>query len=202
MLGQRPGARCAGLFAEMVADGTAFLKSERFAPECRVFKRSLDARYLGQNFEVRVDCDGLGPDDLEVLKERFHAAHAKEYGYDIRERCIEFVSARLKAVGQVARVTAPEVAGGPSLESRRTRDPGGIFRRHIGLVRDSALRSGSIAGRCSNQRPCDYYRNECHHSFVARPERLHGRSRQSNLARSAMTEDSHCRSHRYGSFLK
>jgi N-methylhydantoinase A len=105
------------LFAEMVVDGTAFLESERFAPECRVFKRSLDARYLGQNFEVRVDCDGLGPDDLEVLKERFHAAHAKEYGYDIRDRSIEFVSVRLKALGQVARVAAPEVAGGHSLEA-------------------------------------------------------------------------------------
>ena len=66
---------------------------------------------------MSVDCNGLGPDDLEVLKERFHAAHAKEYGYNIRDRSIEFVSIRLKALGQVARVAPPEVAGGPSLQA-------------------------------------------------------------------------------------
>ena len=109
-----------GLFDEMQAEGAAFLDREGIPAERREFKRLLDARYLGQNFEVPVDCDGLGPDDLAEFGERFHAAHRREYGYDIRHRSIEFVSPRLKAAGKVRREDPPEVPGGPSLEAART----------------------------------------------------------------------------------
>lgn len=108
------------LFDDMQAEGTAFLDRENIPAERREFRRLLDARYLGQNFEVPVDCDGLGPDDLGQFEERFHAAHRREYGYDIRHRAIEFVSPRLKAAGKVSREDPPEVAGGTSLTGART----------------------------------------------------------------------------------
>jgi N-methylhydantoinase A len=109
-----------GLFEEMAADGKAWLAQENIPLERQRTKRLLDARYRGQNFEVKVDCDGLGPDDIAELEERFHAAHAKEYGYEIRHRPIQFVSARLQALGEVTKAPQTKVAGGGSFEKART----------------------------------------------------------------------------------
>lgn len=108
------------LFAEMQAEGDAWLDAEAVPADKRRFRRLLDARYRGQNFEVKVDCDGLGPDDLTELEERFHAAHTKEYGYAIRHRAIQFVSARLQALGDVEKAPQAEVIGGDSIEGAKT----------------------------------------------------------------------------------
>lgn len=107
------------LFDAMAADGAGWLDKEHVPVDARRFKRVLDARYRGQNFEVKVDCDGIGPDGLAELEERFHAAHTKEYGYDIRHRAIQFVSARLQAIGEVPKAPQAEVAGGASLEGAK-----------------------------------------------------------------------------------
>ncbi|SEQ41028.1 N-methylhydantoinase A [Devosia sp. YR412] len=107
------------LFTTMEQDGQDWLDKEGVPAERRRFKRVLDARYRGQNFEVKVDCDGIGPDDLAELQERFHAAHVKEYGYDIRHRAIQFVSARLQAIGEVPKAPQAKVAGGVSLDGAR-----------------------------------------------------------------------------------
>ncbi len=104
-----------GLFAEMEAEGDAWLAAQDVAPARRRFERVLDARYRGQNFEVRADCDGVG--DLAGLMERFEAAHRREYGYVIPGLAVELVSARLRAVGQVDKAPQPEIAGGASLSA-------------------------------------------------------------------------------------
>lgn len=113
-------AHVLGLFDAMEAEGAAWLDDEGVATGDRRFNRVLDARYRGQNFEVKVDCSGLGADDIEELEERFHAAHVKEYGYDIRHRAIQFVSARVQAIGAVEKAPQAEVQGGNSLEAART----------------------------------------------------------------------------------
>ena len=104
------------LFEDMEREGEAFLDSEDVAADRRSHNRVLDARYLGQNFEVRVECDGLGPHDLKAVIERFHAAHVKEYGYDIRHHQVQFVSARVQSIGIVVKAGQPEVVGGPDLD--------------------------------------------------------------------------------------
>ncbi|MGV3649900.1 MAG: hydantoinase/oxoprolinase family protein [Devosia sp.] len=108
------------LFAAMEAEGEAWLDKEGVAQGDRRFKRLLDARYRGQNFEVKVDCDGLGAGDIGEVTNRFHAAHTKEYGYDIRHRDIQFVSARVQAIGIVRKAPQVEVPGGPSLDGAKT----------------------------------------------------------------------------------
>lgn len=107
------------LFDEMAVDGKAWLDQEKIPADRQKTKRLLDARYRGQNFEVKVDCDGLGPDDLVELEERFHAAHTKEYGYEIRHRPIQFVSARLQALGEVAKAPQVKLQGGGSFEKAK-----------------------------------------------------------------------------------
>jgi len=113
-------ARVLNLFDAMERDGEAWLDKEGVSSDRRRFKRVLDARYRGQNFEVKVDCDGIGPNGIDELVERFHAAHTKEYGYDIRHRAIQFVSARLQAIGEVAKAPQARLAGGTSMENART----------------------------------------------------------------------------------
>ncbi len=109
-----------GLFAEMATEAEAWLAKEGVAPARRRFRRTVEARYLGQNFEVKVDGDGLGPDDVAALVERFHAAHTREYGYAIRERAIELVTCRLQAIGEVPKAPQAKVAGGASIADAET----------------------------------------------------------------------------------
>lgn len=104
------------LFEDMISEGSVWLDGEDVAPKDRVFKRVLDARYRGQNFEVKVDCDSLDADDLARVAARFHEAHTLEYGYAIPTREIEFVSARVQAIGKVERAPQSLFSGGPSLE--------------------------------------------------------------------------------------
>ncbi|MCX7339665.1 MAG: hydantoinase/oxoprolinase family protein [Hyphomicrobiales bacterium] len=104
-----------GLFDEMIAEGSAWLDGEAVAPGSRSFRCVLDARYRGQNFEVKVDCDGLRAGQLAALIDRFHDAHTQEYGYAIRTREVEFVSARVQATGAVNKAPQSRITGGPSL---------------------------------------------------------------------------------------
>jgi N-methylhydantoinase A len=103
------------LFGEMRDEAASWLDQEGIPAASRRFHQVLDARYRGQNFEVKVPCDGLGADDLAALTARFHAAHVQEYGYAIADRGIEFVSARLQAIGEVAKAPQPTITGGRSL---------------------------------------------------------------------------------------
>lgn len=103
------------LFESMIEEGAAWFERESVAPEARIYRRMLDARYRGQNFEVKVDCDGLGADDLPRVIERFHEAHTKEYGYAIPARAVEFVSARVQAIGVVEKAPQERIPGGTSL---------------------------------------------------------------------------------------
>jgi N-methylhydantoinase A len=52
---------------------------------------ALDLRYAGQSFEIRL------PDSSDPARV-FHARHAKLYGYELREREIELVHARVRAI--------------------------------------------------------------------------------------------------------
>ena len=108
------------LFDEMIAEGQAWLDSEAVTKPNRSFKRVLDARYRGQNFEVKVDCSGLRHDDLTKVIERFHESHSQEYGYAIRSREVEFVSARLQAIGAVEKAPQVLIVSGASLKAAQT----------------------------------------------------------------------------------
>jgi N-methylhydantoinase A len=103
------------LFETMEEEGGVALDREAIPPSRRSFRRVLDARYRGQNFEVKVDCDGLASHELDRVVDRFHEAHVKEYGYAIYHRPVEFVSARVKAVGAVDKAPQTRITGGASL---------------------------------------------------------------------------------------
>ena len=128
-------------FAAMETAAHAWLDQEAVAAEARQFRRTLDARYRGQNFEVKVDCGGLDADALDAVCERFQAAHRLEYGYAIPHRPIEFVSARLQAVGVVEKAPQARVEGGPTLAGAVT------GRRRIYVDKSSGWQEASVYQR-------------------------------------------------------
>ncbi|MDT8370016.1 MAG: hydantoinase/oxoprolinase family protein, partial [Longimicrobiales bacterium] len=59
-------------------------------------ERSVEIRYSGQSFELRVPADGAP----EAWAEAFHAAHARRYGYARHDRGVEVVTLRAIARGR------------------------------------------------------------------------------------------------------
>ena len=64
-----------------------------------IFERFVDARYVGQSFELTVEMPGaaMTPSAVEVVAQRFHQAHCRLYGYDRQDNAIEFVTYRTRA---------------------------------------------------------------------------------------------------------
>ena len=91
-----------------------------------VVERSLDVRYVGQNFELSVPVPA-GPFDAAARQstgEAFHGVHRRMYGYDQRDKEIELVTFRIAArlpvprPGLRNRPRTPR-GGGPEPASRR-----------------------------------------------------------------------------------
>ena len=63
--------------------------------------RVVDLRYHGQSHELSVPVPSgpLTPTDVTRLRDDFHAAHERAYGYAAREDAIEMVNVRLTAIG-------------------------------------------------------------------------------------------------------
>lgn len=82
-------------FDRMAKEADAWLEDEAPDPANRRQTWRIEARYLGQSFEAEAAVeDG---DSAEAFVERFHAAHAREHGYDIRARAVEIVNCRVTA---------------------------------------------------------------------------------------------------------
>jgi N-methylhydantoinase A len=101
--------RVAELFAGMEKEAAAWLDRERVASADRTFRRHVDARYQGQNFEVIVQLEGAAAESMEAFTQAFHRAHRQEYGYELQDRAIEAVNCRLQAVGKVTKAPLQEV---------------------------------------------------------------------------------------------
>ena len=73
-------------------------------------ERSVDARYVGQNYELRVPLavHDLGAQAMDAVKAGFDAAHEQFYGFRQAQQEAECVTFRLRVSLAVAR---PELAG-------------------------------------------------------------------------------------------
>lgn len=87
-------------FRELESQAREELRSEGFSdPEIRI-ERWIDARYLGQSYELGVDAE-------RDWVERFHAAHERRYGFARRESPVEAVTLRVRATARVPRPQRP-----------------------------------------------------------------------------------------------
>jgi N-methylhydantoinase A len=99
-------------FAELREQADAWLEQEGVPPPQRSYVMAIDARYVGQNFEVQVAMASAGSGDYAAFKAGFGDAHTREYGYDVPGRAIEIINCRLKAVGAVPKAPLSLAAEG------------------------------------------------------------------------------------------
>jgi N-methylhydantoinase A len=103
------------------------LAKEGFAEEDHRFQRTIDVRYVGQAFEVRVAAPEGVVDEAYVAQvaDTFHAEHRQLYGYDFRgdrDQQVEWVNLRVTGIGPITRPEIPTLdkADG-SVEERAVR---------------------------------------------------------------------------------
>ncbi|RVT95084.1 hydantoinase/oxoprolinase family protein [Sphingomonas crocodyli] len=105
---------------DMVTEGDQWLASENVASEARGFELSIDAHYLGQSHEIRVEVASIDDDGLNAFLRAFGAVHQATYGYENPDQQVFIVSCRLRAVGQVPKSVGAAYAGGPSIVEAKT----------------------------------------------------------------------------------
>ena len=107
-------------FARMKTEAETRLRHE---PVARVkFSKILEIRYRGQSYELPVDSAGdrITEENLADTIERFHQAHSQLYGYAMRDRPVEIVNLRLRAIGRMPK-PAFQLNMQKSMESSPTR---------------------------------------------------------------------------------
>ena len=99
------------------------------------FKRSGDLRYVGQGYELRIMFPDSALDDagLEDVFNQFHAQHRAEYGHDFPESPIEVVNVRVTGIGEMPKVSRPEVGAGQSKEQALIKSAPCMFRANGSL---------------------------------------------------------------------
>jgi N-methylhydantoinase A len=105
-------------FAELEEEATTALRNDGVGHEVMVLSRSVDLRYVGQEYSLNVAWsarDGLG--------DAFHVAHRRVYGYATPEFDVQLVGLRVVAVGRTGRLSLPRIAARRSgaLEPGRVR---------------------------------------------------------------------------------
>ena len=111
--------RLAGNVEALAARARAWFDAERIPAESRRIELSVDARYVGQNFELAVpiaaggDAGAISIPSPKSLRERFFEVHESAYGYANPHDPIEIVNVRLTARGRLIEEPALPAPGDP-----------------------------------------------------------------------------------------
>ena len=84
-------------FSQIQEHAADNMVSYGFDREKIIFKYAVDARYLGQAFELQLDFDEI-PESAGKLAEVFHEKHLARYGCNSPDNDVEIVNYRLKTV--------------------------------------------------------------------------------------------------------
>jgi N-methylhydantoinase A len=103
-------ARLRSLYETLRARGKAVLDEEGIAPIDQRFEYSADLRYERQIHEIEVPIE---PEMLaragEALELAFAARHREAYGYELAESPVEFINARVSAIGRTPDFWFPDM---------------------------------------------------------------------------------------------
>ena len=131
-------------FSELTGRAGEALDAEGFARAEHHFVKTVDLRYFGQAFEVRVNVtEGVVDADFaDTVATSFHDAHRALYGYDFRDdirQQVEWVNLRVTGIGPIARPVLTEIAtaqdsANVSAERARTGTRGVCFDPSDGYV--------------------------------------------------------------------
>jgi N-methylhydantoinase A len=101
------------IFAALEQRGLDALARNQIAVDGVVIERTVDARYVGQNFElpVAVPKGAVDAATLSTIGEGFNAAHKRLYGYDHPQKEVELVTFRLKVLVPVPKPDLAQAQG-------------------------------------------------------------------------------------------
>ena len=130
-------------FHGMENGARAELRGEGLPVERMTARRFLDVRYVGQSFELTVDCPNLvqssrggRPTDLHrAIGNSFYRAHMQRFGYADRSEAVEVVNLRLKLELAVEKPRAEPQPLGPADAS------GAVVGREAVVFPEGSLRS-------------------------------------------------------------
>jgi N-methylhydantoinase A len=96
---------------QLAERGRHALSRDGVPPNATSLLPSLDVRYVGQSFELRIPLTGL---ELDASAEataaaHFHAEHHRAYGYAAPDEPIELVNLRLSAIGRRGKPRLPTI---------------------------------------------------------------------------------------------
>lgn len=136
----RPAESLEPLFEELRRTAVEELLAEGCPPGAVRVSETVDARYAGQSFELRVPADGWA--------EAFHAAHAQRYGYERRDARVEAVTLRAVAEApppEVSLAGPPRGKAPPEPSPTTVRSSAGSNTADL-YARDSLCAGAEIAG--------------------------------------------------------
>ena len=93
------------LFADLEERAVTTFRDGGLSAETLLVERSVDARYVGQNFEIPIPVPSAPLDigTMQALKSTFHETHMRLYGYHQPAKVVELVTFRIKASLPVAK---------------------------------------------------------------------------------------------------
>jgi N-methylhydantoinase A len=101
------------IYAELIAAGGATLADEGVAEEGRSYQRSMDLRYVGQEFwlQIPVSSEEVRGGDVAAIRRRFDEVHDRRFGHAAQDEPLELVNVRLTARGARPKINFPSIAG-------------------------------------------------------------------------------------------
>jgi N-methylhydantoinase A len=89
-------------FRDLAIEANEWFEAERVAPTSRRYKRTVDMRYEGQNYELSIALGGEpSSNTLEKLWSDFAAAHQRLYGFVAEADPVQIVACRIEVIGLV-----------------------------------------------------------------------------------------------------
>ncbi|MSQ72679.1 MAG: hydantoinase/oxoprolinase family protein [Betaproteobacteria bacterium] len=112
-LAKTPAEAIRAGFAELEATGRAWLAAENPVMDNIVIRRSIDARYYGQAFDIEVELPGdSGTLDPQAVAARFHDTYEALYRNSDRKARIDLVNLRVRVSGKTPALTLKRLAKG------------------------------------------------------------------------------------------
>ena len=111
------------IYAKLERQAGERLEAEGFPPARRLLRRTVDMRYVGQNYELAVPVpDGpLSPEALAGVLEEYYRVHDRAYGYSVEGEPTELVTFRVEALGVMPRAPLrdhPQAGPEPARQAR------------------------------------------------------------------------------------
>ncbi len=139
------GDRATEVLAGLVASGRDSLLEQGYEGDLRV-ERTLELRYLGQNYELElaIDFDQFTPANCERLWADFHARHEARFGFRVANEVIELTTIKCAVSAPAEKPELPRIAVADTVQESARRPVWFADGEHMTPVyRRAALGAGA-----------------------------------------------------------